>query len=723
MKKVGVLAAMGMWVFLVLSLPAYGAGIMLEGPGLGPANGQFEVLIQSGSGWVSAGTLSYDKYISAQTLDLGGYVAGTGRVGIKLEKHGGGKAHLDAILLGAKGPTAVKPGSSLALKKLSAADNDLLDYSDGMQFTFVSTGKELTLAARIESEPLPKEPVALPERNAFHPVGANSKFYDYTLGANPGSLEADGNLRESSASRPLLKALTRNGSGHPVGYTYVWVRNDERNLYVAMDFTSDNTFDPGDDYAIVHVRTGEAVAHFKVTGSDQRYGRSAFGYTDKAAYEHKTYEFQIPLERIGAASGPIGLAFSVYGTTTSNVPTMPSIGFDRPNNRYLVCLNYQGRQVLCPLLNGNGKVLSKGIFLSAWSSNNLWRPPQIARDNADHRWLVAWMDPDNWEVRAAVVKDGYFEKYALGDVGLAEGSIPLPPSVRIGAGGDPRVAFDPENKVFLVVWSNNGKIKGRFLDAQGNKLGGSFAVFSSENDYAAYPNVAYDSQLNRFLVVFGRGVMEKKALLGGPDAVPISSAQIFGQLVSYPAGPTTRWFAAGEDLIQISSGNMYLGEIPTVVFSKDQWRFLVAWIAPNSEVQGQVIHSFGLPLSRSDLIGLENFTISDRATEKQTVASAADNGGEFLVLWQDGNFAILNAPPAGIAPPPTANIFGQLVGADGSLIGGNFSAFGAKDPNESLGNPSVVFNPSAGQFRSAFDYDPDIMYPGIFFDTAVVKTP
>ena len=94
--------------------------------------------------------------------------------------------------------------------------------------------------------------------------------------------------------------------------------NDDENLYVAIDFTGDNTIDGDKDYAKVYVNTGNEVREFKVSVPEQKWGVAGFTYTKNVHYQHKVYEFKIPLSEI--VSGDIKkqdallLAFSAYGT-------------------------------------------------------------------------------------------------------------------------------------------------------------------------------------------------------------------------------------------------------------------------------------------------------------------------------------------------------------------------------------------------------------------------
>jgi hypothetical protein len=53
------------------------------------------------------------------------------------------------------------------------------------------------------------------------------------------------------------------GSGHPRGVTSGWVGDDGTTLYAALDFTDDNTSDPGKDYGALLVRTPAGVRELR----------------------------------------------------------------------------------------------------------------------------------------------------------------------------------------------------------------------------------------------------------------------------------------------------------------------------------------------------------------------------------------------------------------------------------------------------------------------------
>jgi hypothetical protein len=138
------------------------------------------------------------------------------------------------------------------------------------------------------------------------------------LDSQKGALKIDGQLDEVAYRRPFFKEYSLAVTGHPSHYTYGWVWNDDQYLYVAMDFTSDNTWDGDKDFAKVYINTESGVKEFKVSVPDTRWGEPGFTYTNKVGYQHKIYEFKIPFTEISKEGGygqELLLAFSAYGTS------------------------------------------------------------------------------------------------------------------------------------------------------------------------------------------------------------------------------------------------------------------------------------------------------------------------------------------------------------------------------------------------------------------------
>lgn len=283
--------------------------------------GFFKISVFSGTEWQEVGKMAFDKYLREQTLTMPDFAAENQVTKVRITQEGGGAAHIDAMYLGERSPYYIvgSQGHS-SLEKLSKKDNDLINASKDMLeviFEPGNTSKILRLTARIENEVIPETPFLFPARNTFTTMSKDSSYYTYRI------LPDAGGQPVAPASSPFfLKEYSLTGSGHPSGYTYVWVTNDSDNLYVTMDFTPDNTRDGNKDYASVFIKSEEGVQEYRVSENLTEWGVPQFTYSDKAEYQHKLYRFLIPLDSIGEPEqlidSNIDLAFAAYGTATPN---------------------------------------------------------------------------------------------------------------------------------------------------------------------------------------------------------------------------------------------------------------------------------------------------------------------------------------------------------------------------------------------------------------------
>lgn len=290
--------------------------------GVAASNGVVQVYLSAdGEEWTEAGQFGFVESLTEETLEVTGLSNPTY---IRLVQVGGGASHIDEVLLDGQGPVAVVGGDALGIAKLAEADLDLFHVTDGQAELVFETGAAtavLKVTARIEPVELGKIPFQFPVDNQGKPFGAESSYYTYTLGLAEGTLDVDGSLDEVPAMVPVFQEFVRPASGHPDGLIYAWAMNDSENLYLALDTTPDNTLDTGEDYAKVYVKTPTGVKVFAVTGADSPWGIGGFTYTDKVGYQHKVYEFAIPLNEMGVSGDVDGqevqLGFSAYGTMSA----------------------------------------------------------------------------------------------------------------------------------------------------------------------------------------------------------------------------------------------------------------------------------------------------------------------------------------------------------------------------------------------------------------------
>ncbi|MCX7711692.1 MAG: putative Ig domain-containing protein [Clostridia bacterium] len=285
-------------------------------------NGGYSVSVKTDMGWVDAGALPFTKNYEEKVIDLRDFITLGKPAVISITQKGGGSAQIDSVLAGSEGPAKVNNSiDTFLLKKLSAKDFDVIPVgAEGITVEFSSdiTTTLLKLTARIEPVVISKYPFQYPTANSFKTINSTSSFCNYTLNSKVGSLNIDSQIEEVDLTAPFFKELCQPSTGHPDGYIYGWVLNDLENLYVAMDVTPDNTMDGDEDYAKVYIKTSSGIKEFKITVSENTWGSPGFLYNNRVAYQHKVYEFKIPLSEIGISNASLGekieIAFSAYGT-------------------------------------------------------------------------------------------------------------------------------------------------------------------------------------------------------------------------------------------------------------------------------------------------------------------------------------------------------------------------------------------------------------------------
>ncbi len=314
-RWVGLLVVLGFALIFFLESPMLAlASLPDSGPYVIPIpiekmrpNGEFQLHVAQGDYWQEVGSLSFDKYFRERELDLAPYLKGDGEHRIALMQEGGGAAQIDSVFIGGM-PLVTNLGAAVE-GKLLRRDFDVIDAT-GRKLEFLvpsrMKNKTLSLTARIEGEKIPLFPFQFPRINTFKEVDHNAAFYFYRLGTETND--------ESEVGAPLFREFCRSGTGHPSAFTYGYVWNDDEALYVKIDFAPDNTMDGLKDYAEMYVNTGTEIKRFRVSSGETRWGRPDFTYTEKVEWQHKVYDFRIPLTELGSPAGLIALAFAAYGT-------------------------------------------------------------------------------------------------------------------------------------------------------------------------------------------------------------------------------------------------------------------------------------------------------------------------------------------------------------------------------------------------------------------------
>jgi hypothetical protein len=301
-------------------LPTLGTSIQ----GATQFNGDLVVYVLKDNIWQVQGSIPFDRFLSKKELKLTD-LPNTDEVKIKIVQKQGGSAHLDSVFLGAEKPIEVT-GEDMYLKKLSKQDLDVITVEkSGIDITFPQGQKDRTLeiCARIEAVVISQTPFLFPVQSGKWVINEDSSFYSYKLSSSNETPKLNEIFNTLSAEEPFFKEVCLPGSGHPPGNMYGWVKNDSENLYIAIDATSDNTMDADKDYVKVYAKTADGIKMFKLSVPETKWGKASFIYTDKVAYQHKVYEFTIPLSELSISdigkAQDLPLAFEVYGTLSDPI--------------------------------------------------------------------------------------------------------------------------------------------------------------------------------------------------------------------------------------------------------------------------------------------------------------------------------------------------------------------------------------------------------------------
>jgi len=210
---------------------------------------------------------------------------------VRLTQSGTDTAHLDEALLNGTAPINVTDSTNTKVvpAKLEEADYDVIDAAARtIEISWTDPGTSLVLTAVEEN--VFGVPLLWPKQG----------YLEYTL---------DGSETFSQYFIPA--------SSHPASTYHATFSTTSKDLVVYLDATGDNTLDPGEDWAELRINTTDGIKKFRISDTMTTWGTSTFEYTDMVTWEHKTYQFNIPLEQIGKSQrDKVQFQISYYGTVT-----------------------------------------------------------------------------------------------------------------------------------------------------------------------------------------------------------------------------------------------------------------------------------------------------------------------------------------------------------------------------------------------------------------------
>jgi hypothetical protein len=136
----------------------------------------------------------------------------------------------------------------------------------------------------------------------------------YNIGSNPGTVPMDGTVYDHPIEELFAKYDTYPVSDHPDGTAYFWIYDDLENVYFVADWTSDNTYDDGEDYFTVHINDGTGVKAYTQNSDGGEYGQALFASTAMMEEDHMYYIIAVPKAELSSETLKVG--FELYGTAT-----------------------------------------------------------------------------------------------------------------------------------------------------------------------------------------------------------------------------------------------------------------------------------------------------------------------------------------------------------------------------------------------------------------------
>ncbi len=245
--------------------------------------------------------------------------------------------------------------------------------------------------------------------------------------------------------------------------------------------------------------------------------------------------------------------------------------------------------------------------------------------------------------------------------GLAQGNDFLVSRAEGSLRGQAAIAYNDDLGEYLVVWVDSRgnaaywDIYGQFITAGGLPKGDNFVIRDEAAAILGYPDVAYDTVNQRYLVVW----------------YDLTESDVEGQLLNSDGSALGSAF-------NIADGS--LGDMrgfPAAAFHPDLGEYLVVY---HGGATGN-LNVYGKRVSATGSVGATEYGVSTAAGDQTDPDVSVDPSttGDFLIVWEDGRTA-------------TDQIYGCLLYSTW-FLGSEFPIASVSDP---VYNPAVAFNPAAG---------------------------
>jgi len=421
--------------------------------------------------------------------------------------------------------------------------------------------------------------------------------------------------------------------------------------------------------------------------------------------------------RLNASGGAVGDAFLVCGAETDQ--STPHVSYDANAGQYWVVWQdwraAVGWQVRFRRVSAAGALLGSEVVANAGTRSA--SEPRVVSGGG--RTAIIWTETDGSSVYEVIAR-------VFGPTGTALGSpMRLSPAGVVALAPD--VAHNPDADEYMMVWTqHNGATD---FDVVGRRLAGTITTgtailtMSNAGDAQVLPRVAYNTQAQRYLVVwqdrrdvtdwdiYGQLLSPTGALVGGnlgvyrgvyddtePSVASRDTASEF--LVVY----TRAYQPSGHPDIcaQIMGGDGTRGEGFRIwVTTNDRWapalahrsgtnEFLVVWTDRYYRNERD-IYGYRV-LTTPALMGSRLVISAGRKGEEHPSVAYNNQSNEYLAVWQD------------FRSGTDYNIRGRRVGPTGQLLGSEISVSTA---GRLKGRPDVAYNPTLNEYLIVWE----VIYP------------
>jgi hypothetical protein len=463
----------------------------------------------------------------------------------------------------------------------------------------------------------------------------------------------------------------------------------------------------GDNFVIRDEASNYLV--FPDVAYDTNNGRYLVVWEDNT---EKDVEGQL-LDQDGA---PYGTAFNIMDGTSGDPAATPAVAFHPPTSTYFVVYrrgvagdyNIQGKRV-----SATGTVAANDYNVSI-AAGDQTDPDVSVNPATGGDFLVVWEDG-----RAAVDQIYGCLFY---DTTWFLGSEFVVSTHATEARYDPAVAFSPDAQEWLVAFERDTagdyQIVGRRVTTAGATIGSNFGICGDAGDQAD-PTVVYNTDNDEFLVawedyrggasadIYGRRVESGGGTAGNVFAINTTPDSLFAPVVAAsPAAPGYLVVSVElspsfvEDIVGQRIGTSGTLEGPRFVISApvgDQRMAATAYNSQDSEylviwqdARGSDLDIWGQRVDADGTLLSDNFVVSS-ATGNQVLPDVAYNldTNQYLVVWEDRR--------------ADADIYGQLLDADGGLNGAELQIAGAGATARR--RPRIAYNPISGEFLVVYVYE------------------